>query len=126
MKKSLLNYLNREAWPGSPYGLTAVDVYELATACKERATDPEREKALTRCAIEAAGAAYAAGLDAGQRKAKNDRRRAKQIRPENQARKEKRIPYGPQISLGAMTKEQADSLQEYLTASGIRYTVTNE
>lgn len=126
MKKSLLNYLNREAWPGSPYGMTAADVYELATACKERTKDDDRNTAITQAVLEAAGAGFAAGFERGQRKAKNDHRRAKQIRPENQARKEKRIPYGPQISLGAMTKEQADSLQEYLTASGIRYTVTNE
>lgn len=126
MKKSLLNYLDRETWPGSPYGLTALDVYELATACKERTKDNDRNEAITQAVMEAAGAGFAAGFERGQRKAENDHRRAKQIRPENQARKEKRIPYGPQISLGAMTKEQADSLQEYLTASGIRYTVTNE
>ena len=124
--RELTDYMDRETWPGTPYGLTAVDVYMLATACKERATDPEREKALTRCAIEAAGAAYAAGFEAGQRKAKNDRRRAKQKRRENEPAEKEKKEYGLYLRFEDMNAEQAEDLLDYLKASGIRFTVTGK
>ena len=78
--REITEFLDMATWPGSPYGLKVADVFELAETCRERATDPDREAALSRCAMEAAGAAYAAGFEAGQRKAKNDRRRARKNR----------------------------------------------
>lgn len=124
--REITDYMDLEAWPPNPYGLKAVDIYELATACKERATDPERERALTRCAVEAAGAAYAAGFDAGLRKAKNDRRRAKQKRRENEPAEKEKKEYGLYLRYEDMNAEQAEDLLDYLKDSGIRFTVTGK
>ena len=117
---SIVEYMDREKWPGTPYGLTAVDAYELGHKCADLATDSEREHALMHAAIEAAGAAYAAGFERGQRKAHNDRKRAAE---RQRTAPERDCLYCPTIRLKDLTAEQGNALQEYLQELGIAYTI---